>query len=133
MADQYRNFYIQYLSNRPVEIEVEFTPAGEKRARPLKTVGHVIAAYKTAVAPLLDLSSLAELTLHLSKDSAEALEPDLLLSEISGGNTAKKPLFINLAQHIANDMELLIQRTTAMSIPGSSSPHVFPKFKSTGI
>ena len=87
-----KTFYLTYLDNQAVPIETHYN--GEQdRKRPLSTVAHLIAAYKTAVAPLLDRTSLGQLTLHFDTHSI-ALEPDQSLSAISCGRTAKTALII---------------------------------------
>jgi hypothetical protein len=59
-------FYIKYLDNQPVQISTHINnDKTAYRVFPLENVGDLVAAYKAAVAPLLDHSSLAQLTLHL--------------------------------------------------------------------
>ena len=65
-----KEFYIKYLSNRPVNVETYYV-GGDKRQRPLADVCDLIAAYKIYVAPLLDHCSIAEINLHSSVDQIE--------------------------------------------------------------
>ena len=84
-------FYIQYQNNSPVPILSQTLPSVLQGEEPI--VADLIGAYKTAVAPLLDHSSVAQLTLHAAVDS-EALDPDVLISSLSTGGTAKTALII---------------------------------------
>jgi len=102
--------YIKYENNSPVPIDISYGrgPGGNL---PLEVVGDLIAAYKTAVAPLLDEFSLAQLTLHLPDGAARAvldedcfanidetdtsLDPGCLISALGSlGSKSKKPLII---------------------------------------
>ena len=85
-------FYIKYKDNSAVLIESHWN-GDSQRQRPLTTVSHLIGAYKTAVAPLLDHSSVAQLTLHAAVD-AEALRPGLSLVDVASGHTDDNPLII---------------------------------------
>ena len=58
-------FYVKYKNNSAVGVETHFNTAGEGRNRPLNTVGHLISAYKTSVAPRFASTPTDELTLHL--------------------------------------------------------------------
>ena len=73
-------FYVMYQSNSPVPIHTEFTQL-TKREMPLKTVGHLIAAYKAAVAPRLDNVPIDGISLHLPEGLARsALSEDCFLN-----------------------------------------------------
>ena len=49
-------FYVKYVENQAVPIDTHYNNMGEQeRRRPLSTVAHLIAAYKTAVVPILGL------------------------------------------------------------------------------
>ncbi|KAJ3076253.1 hypothetical protein HDU98_004866 [Podochytrium sp. JEL0797] len=87
--------YIRYKDYTAVAIDTSYG-RGPQQLLPLLTVAHLIAAAKTAVAPLLDHLSLAQLTLHSVCDGVEsdALEPDVLLSAVPTGFTAKTALVI---------------------------------------
>lgn len=85
-------FYVKYLDYQPIKVETHFI-GEQNRKRPLCDVCDLIAAYKTAVAPLLGETSLVQLTLHVNEHS-EALEPDQSLSAIASGATAKTALII---------------------------------------
>jgi hypothetical protein len=104
---QNQELYVKYKDNQAVKINTHFN--GEQgRIRPLKDVADLVAAYKTAVAPLLDHSSLAELTLHLPEgvartaldkdcfaDTGTTLDPGCSLATLgSFGSKSKKPLVI---------------------------------------
>ena len=64
-----RAFFLQYLTNQPVKVETHYIGQQDRR-RPLTDVSDLVAAYKAAVAPLLDHCSIAHLTLHLPDVSA---------------------------------------------------------------
>ena len=98
--------YIKYLTNQnlnnqnqPVPIDTAYG-RGPQGALSLTTVAHLIAAYKTAVAPLLDHSSLAQLTLHSINNGVEASynswDPLTVLGE--NGKTGICPLIIKSSQ-----------------------------------
>lgn len=55
-----QEFYVKYRNDQPVPVATAYGrgPAGNL---PLTTVAHMVAAYKTAVTPLLDHSSVAQL------------------------------------------------------------------------
>ena len=74
-----REFYIKYLDYQPVSIESHFIGDTE-RGRPLRTVGQLIVAYKTAVTPRFDSIPTDELTLHLPDGSA--IPGNILLATI---------------------------------------------------
>ena len=77
-----KTFFIQYSQNQPVEINSHINNERTAlRLFSLENVAHLVAAYKTTVAPLLDQSSLAELTLHSSIDGP-AIPGNTLLSSI---------------------------------------------------
>ena len=84
-------FYIQYQNNSPVPILTQTLPSVLQGEEPI--VADLIGAYKTAVAPLLDHSSVAQLTLHAAVDS-EALRPGLSLVDVARGHTDDNPLII---------------------------------------
>jgi hypothetical protein len=90
-----QTFFIQYNQNQPVKIETRYIGEQERR-RPLTDVADLVAAYKTAVAPLLDNSSLAQLTLHSVTDGVEATYNtwDSLTALGPNGKTGTSPLII---------------------------------------
>jgi hypothetical protein len=66
-----REFYDKYQNNQLVPIDTSYG-RGTQGTLPLLTVAHLVAAYKTAVAPRFDHSSLAQLTLHSISNGLEA-------------------------------------------------------------
>ncbi len=64
-------FYVKYQNNQPIKVETHIDIKRARREFPLIDVGDLVAAYKTAVAPLLDHSSLAQLTLHSISNGVE--------------------------------------------------------------
>ena len=103
-------YYVKYLEHQPIKIEIDYN-GQEKRNRPLKDVADLIVAYKTAVAPLLEGSSIAQLTLHspdrvprktlpkrcfaVSDNTDTTLDPGCSLSTLGNhGSNSKKPLII---------------------------------------
>ncbi len=42
-----KTFYLKFRENGAVGVETLFNSAGEEQKRPLETVGHLIAAYKS--------------------------------------------------------------------------------------
>lgn len=122
---QNQEFFIKYKDNQAVPIDIAFKIDGEKRDRPLSTVAHLVAVYKTAVAPRFDHSSLAELTLHLPEgvgreglepscfDSADSigttLDPMCSLAYLVPYNSTSKKLLIIKSKH-DNDLNLEIYR-----------------------
>ena len=87
-----QNVHIKYQRNLPVKIKTHTGRHGDL----LVDVGDLVAAYKTAVTPLLDLSSAAQLTLHSSAENdSEPLAGNCLLSSIGPGTgTFDNPLVI---------------------------------------
>ncbi|KAJ3379978.1 hypothetical protein HDU80_002247, partial [Chytriomyces hyalinus] len=90
-------FWVQYQTNQPVKIETHYVGERE-RLRPLSDVADVIgAATLGTTRRLIGLpKDFAPLTLHAAVDGVEgpALEPDLPLSTLSAGLTAKTALVI---------------------------------------
>ena len=85
-------FFVQYRTNQPLKVETHYFGEQERR-RPLADVGDLVAAYKTAVAPLLVDSSLAHLTLHLpDKAARSSLSEDCFASKDSAGTTLRTGL-----------------------------------------
>ena len=81
-----KDIYIKYQENQPVLVETLYNNHGGKRDRPLTTVAHVVAAYKTAVAPRFDSTPTDELTLHLPEGvDRSALEEDCFAATDSTG------------------------------------------------
>jgi hypothetical protein len=91
-----KSFYIRYQQNQPLNIETHIDAARKTRENPLVLVGHLIEAYKYAVAPRFDNTPGDEITLHQVVDGVEsvALLPDIPLTEIHGGQSARDPLII---------------------------------------
>ena len=59
-------FFIQYLNNQPVGLKTHILNTNTFAwIQTFFNVGDLVAAYKSVVAPFLDQSSLAELTIHL--------------------------------------------------------------------
>jgi hypothetical protein len=76
-----REFFIKYLNYQPVGIRTHILNTNTfELIQTIATVGDLIGAYKTAVAPLLDLFSTAQLTLHLPDGSA--IPGNILLATI---------------------------------------------------
>ena len=89
-----KSFFIQYSQNQPVEINSHINNERTAlRLFPLEKVAHLVAAYKTAVAPRFDSTPSDELTLHAAVD-AEALRPGLSLVDVASGHTDDNPLII---------------------------------------
>ncbi|TPX40250.1 hypothetical protein CcCBS67573_g10635, partial [Chytriomyces confervae] len=90
-------FWVQYQTNQPVKIETHYVGERERR-RPLSDVADVIgAATLGTTRRLIGLpKDFGPLTLHAVVDGVEgpALEPDLPLSALSSGLTAKTALVI---------------------------------------
>ena len=77
-------FYIRYRDNQPVPIDISYGSGLDKK-KPLVTVAHLIEAYKKAVLPLLDGSSLAQLSLHLPDDlDISTHDKDFVASNVKG-------------------------------------------------
>ena len=125
-----REFYVKYLDNQAVKIETHFNREQE-RPRSLKDVGDLIGAVKQALAPLLNDTSIAELTLHLPEGAAKdslgedcfasvdetdtTLRPGLALARLNGlGLDDRSPLVIKSRNDNASQNRLLIaeQRIT---------------------
>ena len=105
-----KSFFIQYSQNQPVEINSHINNERTAlRLFPLEKVAHLVAAYKTAVAPLLDHSSVAQLTLHAAVD-AEALRPGLSLVDVASGHTDDNPLIIKSKNDIVNDDKMDVDK-----------------------
>ncbi|KAJ2993103.1 hypothetical protein HDV02_002644 [Globomyces sp. JEL0801] len=84
--------YIQYQTNSAVPIDTTYG-RGLQGTLPLDIIYDLIAAYKTAVAPLLDHSSLAQLTLHLPNGiPRSALTEDCFSPTDSTGTTLRNSL-----------------------------------------
>ena len=93
-------FYIRYRDNQPVPIDISYGRGLDKK-KPLETVAHLIEAYKKAVLPLLDGSSLAQLSLHLPDDlDISTLDKDFVAINVTN-NTLLDPgtLLSSLALH----------------------------------
>ena len=88
-----RECYIKYLEYQPVKVETHIDSQRSKREFPLKDIGDLIGAYRTAATPRFVSTPIDELTLHTSSE-AEALEVDMLLSALDTGTTAKTALII---------------------------------------
>jgi predicted Ser/Thr protein kinase len=94
-----RELYVKYLDNHAVAIDTSYG-RGPQGSLALLTVAHLIGTVKQALAPLLNDTSIAELTLHLpegvDKNSLEqdcfatfdesdtTLRPGLVLSRLNG-------------------------------------------------
>ena len=119
-----REFYVKYLDNHAVGLKthVLITTTGQW-VQNIFTVGDLIGAVKEALAPLLNDTSIAELTLHLpegvAKDSLEqdcfatvdesdtTLRPSLVLSRLNGlGLDDFNPLVIKSKTVTINDFLL---------------------------
>ena len=96
METENREFYIKYNDNQPVLIETQYNTNGQKRDRALTSVGHLVAAYKTAVAPRFDATPTDELTIHSVTDGVEATYDtwDFLTALGENGRTGTNPLII---------------------------------------
>ena len=92
-----KEFYIQYLNYQPVGLKTHILNTKSfEWIQIISTVGDLIAAYKTAVAPLLDHLSLAQLTLHFTINGEETTYNswDLLTLLGDNGTTGPNPLVI---------------------------------------
>ncbi|KAJ3405810.1 hypothetical protein HDV05_006344, partial [Chytridiales sp. JEL 0842] len=99
-------FYIRYNDLQPVKIKTHIS--GDS----LEDVADLIGAFKSAVVPLLNDASIANLTLHTVIDGIEspALEVDLPLRDLPHGTTPRSALIIKstpskVERH--RDLELL--------------------------
>ena len=109
--------YIQYQNNTPVPIFTQNLPIPQGEE---PVVADLVAAYKTTVAPLLDQSSLAELTLHSSIDGP-AIPGNTLLSSIQQPiSSYEQPLTIKSK----DDMEVESSPTTSDSSRSSINKEV---------
>jgi hypothetical protein len=88
--EQVSEFYVKYLENTPVPIDISYGRGIDKRL-PLVTVAHLIAAYQ--LKSQLKETPLELLTLHAT-EAGDALEVDVLLSEVKEGKTPKTALII---------------------------------------
>jgi Retrotransposon hot spot protein len=92
-----RSFYIRYEKYQPVKINTHIGAGRKIREYPLIDVADLIEAYKYAVAPRFDNTPGDEITLYQVVDGdveSEALLPDIPLTEIHGGQSARDPLII---------------------------------------
>ncbi|TPX54760.1 hypothetical protein CcCBS67573_g09539 [Chytriomyces confervae] len=97
-------FWVQYQTNQPVKIEThQFVNAKGQWVQTLFNVADMIGAVKQTMAPRFDATPTDELTLHAVVDGP-ALEPDLLLSELTAGRTAKTALIIKSKSDMDIDM-----------------------------
>ncbi|KAJ3194109.1 hypothetical protein HDU82_002567, partial [Entophlyctis luteolus] len=121
MANQV--LFVTYAGNQPVKIETHYIGEQERR-RPLSDVADVIAASATdTTRRLLGLpGDYGPLTLHAVVDGVEgpALEPDLLLSDLTAGRTAKSALIIKSQ----NDMDVDSSPTSEQSSRSSINKEV---------
>ncbi|KAJ3376322.1 hypothetical protein HDU84_000375, partial [Entophlyctis sp. JEL0112] len=85
-------FFVKYEGNQPVKIKTHYNEKGERREWPLSDVADMIGAFLPGVSP----AGLGQYTLHAVVDSVEgsALEPDLLVPDLTAGQTAKSALII---------------------------------------
>ena len=58
-------FYVKYKNKSAVPVYTNFPPSAYVGPKPLETVGQLIFAYKTSVAPRFASTPTDELTLHL--------------------------------------------------------------------
>src|SRR4051794_2917170 len=102
-------FYIRYQDNNAVPVETLYTSAGDNRNRPLETVGHLVAAYKTAVAPRFSATPLDDLILYKVENGEEVpLTPGVLLATLTNfGREDFKPLIINRKQTGITEVRLM--------------------------
>jgi hypothetical protein len=109
--------YIKYLTNVAVPVDTSYGRAPQGTL-PLLTVAHLVAAYKTAVAPLLDHSSLAQLTLHLPDGIARsALSEDCFASTDSTGTTLRTCLALDRLNGLGlDDIQPLMIRSMSDTI-----------------
>lgn len=84
--------YIIFVYGQSLAIDTTFG-RGPREDLPLKTVAHLIIAYKKADIPKFNSYSPSELTLHEAVDG-EALLVSLPISSITGGTSASNPLVI---------------------------------------
>ncbi len=96
-----KTFYMRYQDYQAIPIDTLYI--GEQlRIRPLSSIGHLVAAYKTAASPLLDNISIAQLSIHVNVNS-EALKSDVSLSTIPSGNTVDTPLILKFNKAESQD------------------------------
>ncbi|KAJ3384183.1 hypothetical protein HDU84_003086, partial [Entophlyctis sp. JEL0112] len=115
--------FVEYSGNQPVAIRThEFISATGQWIQTLFNAADVIGAVKLALAPRFDSTPVDELTLHAVVDGVEgpAVEPDLLLSDLTAGRTAKSALIIKSQ----NDMEVDSSPTSEQSSRSSINKEV---------
>jgi hypothetical protein len=133
-----RKFYVKYLSNQAVGLKthVLITTTGQW-VQNIFTVGDLIGAVKQALAPLLNYTSIAELTLHLPKGVAKnslkedcfsdqtdtILRPGLVLTRLNDfGLDDLNPLVIKSTNVLVNNglrWSLSLFRNTLQLLLGS--------------
>ena len=108
-----KEFYIKYSQNQPVGVKTHLLNTHTfEWIQTVFTVGHLVAAYRTAVTPLLDHSSVAQLTLHLPDSiarSASGLGEDCFANVAENDTTLRTGLVITRLNGFgSNDLQPLI-------------------------
>ncbi|KAJ3356663.1 hypothetical protein HDU83_000525 [Entophlyctis luteolus] len=119
--------FVKYAGNQPVKIETHYI-GGQERRRPLSDVADVIEAVKQALPHRFRSTPVDELTLHAVVDGVEgsALEPDLLVSDLTTGRTAKLALIIKSQNDMKVDKRAAaLERARAFN-PGLSRADAVP-------
>ncbi|KAL5037071.1 hypothetical protein RTP6_004554 [Batrachochytrium dendrobatidis] len=121
-----QEFYIRYLDNQPVKIDIHVNNERTAlRPFPLLTVSHLIAAYKIATIPLLDNLSLAQLTLHNALDGPVIPGNRLLTSIQYPLGTYEQPLIIKFKTVMAGKARAI---GTKMSVNSLASEDAIENF-----
>jgi hypothetical protein len=115
-------FYIKYQNNSSVPVYTEPLTQGED-----PIVGDLVAAYKTIVAPLLDHSSVAQLTLHFPDGVARSdsgLEEDCFAPTDSTGTTLDSGCPLSSLGSLGSNSKqpLIIKSKNAMEVDSRETP-----------
>ncbi|KAJ3052002.1 hypothetical protein HDU99_008273, partial [Rhizoclosmatium hyalinum] len=87
-------FFVKYAGNQPGKIETHYTGENE-RLKPLLDVADMLAVFFPNV-------SLPNFTVHTNVES-DALAPNLLLSNLKAGRTAKTALIIKSSKELSTN------------------------------
>ncbi|KAJ3377758.1 hypothetical protein HDU84_008248 [Entophlyctis sp. JEL0112] len=122
-------FFVKYSGNQPVAIRThQFVSATGQWIQTLFNVADVIGASTSdATRRLLGLpEDYGPLTLHAVVDGVEAsaLEPDLLLWDLTAGRTAKSALIIKSQNHMELDKRSALEKARAFNRRLSSADAV---------
>ena len=92
-----RRAALRSSSPRAVWIQIEGSPRPIKlNTSKLSHVDSLLKKLKEEVAPRLDKVPINFLQLFASKTAAQAIEPDVLVSNLNSGSTVKKALYVKV-------------------------------------